>query len=455
MEDYDIVILGSGAAGKLISWKLGKKGMKIAVVERKWVGGACPNIACLPSKNIIHSAKVASYFHRSEEFGISKDNWKIHMSGVLERKRKMVAELVAIHIEQFEQSGVNLIMGEGRFIAPKIISVKTAKGNERLLRGEHVVINTGTHAALASTPGLKEANPMTHIEALELNQTPEHLIVLGGGFVGIEFAQAMRRFGSRVTLIERNASLLHREDEDISHALHELCREQGIKVITSAHIIDVEGLSGKSVKIKYKLSESETFIEGSHLMVAASRVPNTKGIDLDLAGIEITSHGFIKVNERLETTAEGVWAAGECAGSPHFTHISENDFHVIVENILGGNRVTTMCLFTDPEFARIGLNEKEAQEQDIPYRLAKIPFGMILRARTISETQGYVKALIDTNSDLILGFSAFGSDAGGLMASVQVAMLARLPYTLLRDMIFPHPTMAEGLISLFSNVAAR
>jgi len=459
-EDYDLVILGSGAAGKLISWTLGKKGMKVAVIEKKYIGGACPNIACLPSKNIIHSAKVASFFRRSEEFGISKENWSINMSVVRERKRKMVRELVDIHMEQFEQSRVDLIMGEGQFVSPKTLSVKLIDGSVRILRGKQVVINTGTHAAIGTTPGLKEANPMTHIEALELDQVPEHLIVLGGGFVGIEFAQAMRRFGSRVTLIERNASLIHREDDDISQALHKLFQEEDIEVITSAHVTRISGVSGQSVIINYKQGDSDMSIEGSHLMVAAGRIPNTEGINLDLAGIEVTPHGYIKVNERLETTAAGVWAAGECAGSPHFTHISENDFHVIVDNILGGNRVTTgrqvpFCMFTDPEFARIGLSEKEANEKGIPYRLTTIPFGAILRARTISETQGFLKALVDTTSDRILGFSAFGSDAGGIMAPVQLAMHAGLPFTMLRDTIFPHPTMAEGLISLFSDVPAK
>lgn len=381
------------------------------------------------------------------------------MKGVRERKRKMVLELVDIHLNEFNNSGVDLIMGEGSFIAPKTISVKSADGAIRILQGKQVVINTGTHAAIGTTPGLEQAKPLTHIDALELDQTPEHLIVLGGGFVGIEFAQAIRRLGSRVTLIERNEKLIHREDDDVSEALHLLFKDEGIDIVTSAHITQVEGLSGKSVAVKLMQGNSERVISGSHLMVAAGRVPNTQNINLDLAGVELTTHGHIKVDERLETSDVGVWAAGECAGSPHFTHISENDFHVIVENILGGNRVTTgrqvpFCMFTDPELAHIGLSEKDAQSQGISYRLAKIPFAAILRARTISETRGFMKALIDTKSDLILGFTAFGEDAGAIMAPVQVAMLTGLPYTILRDMIFPHPTMAEGLITLFSEVPA-
>ena len=456
-EEYDLLILGSGAAGKLLSWTLAKKGMKTVVVERKYVGGSCPNIACLPSKNVIHSAMVASYFRRSEEFGITKGDWKINMAAVRERKRRMVAGLVDVHLDNYKASGAELVMGTGRFIRAKTIEVRSADGGVRVLHGKRVVINIGTHATIEPTPGLREAKPLTHIEALELDLVPEHLIVLGGGFVGLEFAQAMRRFGSRVTVIDRNSRLIHREDDDISEAMLELFGDEGIDVLLNTRIARVEGKSGESVKVTADRGGSATAVEGSHILVAAGRTPNTHGIGLELAGVETTGHGYIKVNERLETTAPDVWAAGECAGSPHFTHISENDFHIVAENIEGGNRVTTgrqvpFCLFTDPEFARIGFSEREARERGIYYRLAKIPLGAVLRARTLSDTRGFMKALIDSASDRILGFSAFGAEAGEVMASVQVAMIAELPFTALRDAIFTHPTMAEGLIPLFSNV---
>src|SRR5882724_10167983 len=456
-EDYDLLILGSGAAGKLLSWTLAKKGMKAAVIERKYVGGSCPNIACLPSKNIIHSAKVASYFRRSEEFGVTKDNWKINMQAVRERKRRMVAALVDAHLQNYKNSGAELVMGSGRFVGPKTIEVRSDDGAVRLFRGEQVVINTGTRASIEATPGLREANPLTHVETLELDRVPEHLVVLGGGFVGLELAQAMRRFGSQVTVVDRNPRLIHREDEDISEAMHELFHDEGIDVLTNTRITRVEGRSGESVKLSADRGGSAIVLEGSHLLVAAGRTPNTDGIGLEIAGVETTSHGYIRVNERLETTAPDVWAAGECAGSPHFTHISENDFQIVAENIEGGNRVTAgrqvpFCLFTDPEFARIGFSEREARERGISYRLAKIPLAAVLRARTLSDTRGFMKALIDSASDRILGFSAFGAEAGEVMASVQIAMIAELPFTTLRDAIFTHPTMAEGLIPLFSNV---
>lgn len=455
-EEYDLLILGSGGAGKLTSWTLAKKGMKTAVVERKYIGGSCPNIACLPSKNIIHTANVASYFRHSEEFGISKDNWKVNMAGVRERKRKMVTDLVNIHLDNFKKSGAEIVMGNGRFIAPKTIQVTAADGSVRVLHGKQVLINTGSRATVDATPGLRESNPLTHVEALELDRVPEHLLVLGGGFVGMEFAQAMRRFGSRVTVVDRNARLASHEDEDVSEAMQALFKDEGIEVLTNAQVTRVEGTSGKSVKLHVNRGGSTQALEGSDLMAAAGRTPNTDGIGLELAGVETTSLGFIKVNERLETTAPEVWAGGDCAGSPFFTHISENDFHIVAANMLGGNRVTTgrqvpFCLFTDPEFARIGLSEREARERGVEYRLAKIPFAMVLRAQALVETRGFMKALIGKD-DRILGYTGFCADAGEIMAVVQVAMIAGLPYTALRDAIFTHPTMAEGLIALFSSV---
>jgi pyruvate/2-oxoglutarate dehydrogenase complex dihydrolipoamide dehydrogenase (E3) component len=458
-EEYEVLVLGSGAGGKLLSWTLASQGMKTAVIERKYVGGSCPNIACLPSKNIIHSARIASYFRRSDEFGITKDGWKIDMPAVRERKRKMVAGLVDMHLELYKKSGAELVMGSGRFVGPKTIEVTSAEGKGRVLHGKRVVINTGTRATIDATPGLREANPLTHIEALELDRVPEHLLVLGGGFVGLELSQSIRRFGNRVTVVERNARLVHTEDEDASAALQELFKDEGIDVVTNTRIDRVEGKSGVSVKLSANRDGSKATLEGTHLLVAAGRTPNTDGIGLELAGVETTNRGHVKVNERLETTAPDVWAVGDCAGSPYFTHISENDFAIIRDNLLGGHRVTTgrqvpFCMFTDPEFARVGLNETEAKKQGIAYRLAKLPFSAILRTRTLSEPRGFLKALIDTKSDRILGFAVFGVEAGEIMATVQVAMLGGLPYTALRDAIFTHPTMLEGVNSLFSNVPA-
>jgi pyruvate/2-oxoglutarate dehydrogenase complex dihydrolipoamide dehydrogenase (E3) component len=248
-EEYDLVVLGSGEGGKYLAWTLARKGQRAVVIERKWVGGSCPNIACLPSKNVIHSAKVASYFYRSEEFGISKENTRINMSVVRDRKRKMVAGLVDMHYDIYKKTGTELVMGSGKFVGPKTIEVTLADGGTRTFHGKNVVINTGSRATIDHTPGLSEASPLTHIEALELDQIPRHLLVLGGGYIGLELSQAMRRFGSEVTIVERNGHLAHREDEDVTQALEELCRDEGITVATNTKINRVEGKSGEWVKL--------------------------------------------------------------------------------------------------------------------------------------------------------------------------------------------------------------
>jgi pyruvate/2-oxoglutarate dehydrogenase complex dihydrolipoamide dehydrogenase (E3) component len=459
-EEYDLVVLGSGAGGKLIAWTSAQKGQRVVVIERKYVGGSCPNIACLPSKNIIHSAKVASFFFRSSEFGICKENVRIDMGAVRERKREMVRNLVGIHLENYKKSGAELVMGTGRFVGPKTIEVELTDGGTRTFHGKNVVINTGTRATLEPIPGLAEAKPLTHIEALELDHTPKHLLVLGAGYVGLELAQAFRRFGAEVTLIDRNRRLAHHEDEDVSQALEEMCRTEGINVVTNAKITFIKGKSGESVRLLGSRDGGDLFLEGTHLLVAGGRTPNTSGIGLEKAGVETTVRGHVKVNERLQTTAEGVWGIGDCAGSPHFTHISADDFLVVSDNIAGGHHVTTgrqvpFCMFTDPELARIGLSETEAKERGIPYRLAKLPMASVFRAMTISETRGFMKVLIDTESDQILGFTMFGASAGEVMTTVQLTMLAGLPYTTLRDAIIAHPTMPEGLVFLLLAVPPR
>jgi pyruvate/2-oxoglutarate dehydrogenase complex dihydrolipoamide dehydrogenase (E3) component len=454
-EHYDLVVLGSGEAGKYLAWTLASQGKRAAVIERKYVGGSCPNIACLPSKNVIHSAKVAALVRRGAEFGISGDGWAIDMVAVRERKRKMVQGLVDMHLEKYRTSGAELVMGAGTFVARKTIEVALHGGGTRVLRGDTVVISTGSRARLDDTPGLMESRPLTHIEALELDTVPDHLLVLGGGYIGLEMAQMTRRFGARVTVIERNAALIHREDPDVTGAIEALFREEGIDVRTGSVVERVDGASGKSVR----LHTTRGAIEGTHLLVAGGRTPNTDGIGLEKAGVEIDTRGHVTVNEKLQTTAEGVWAVGDCAGSPYFTHIAFDDFRIVRDNLAGGHRVTTgrqvpSCLFTDPELAQIGLTERAAKERGVPYRLAKIPMAAVLRARTLSETGGFLKALVGAD-DRILGFTAFGSEAGELMAVVQVVMTAGLPYAALRDMVLAHPTMAEGLIALFSAVPAR
>ncbi|MEA3027418.1 MAG: hypothetical protein QOF91_2703 [Alphaproteobacteria bacterium] len=453
------VVLGGGEAGKYIAWELARSGQRVAVVEKGLIGGSCPNIACLPSKNVIHSAKVVDLTRHASMFGLRPGPWTLDMAAVRQRKREMVDGLIAIHKARFEANGLEFLLGEGRFVGPRTVEVQTGAGTRRL-EAERLFLNLGTHAAIPDIHGLSDAAPLTHVEALELDRLPAHLIVLGGGYIGLEMAQAFRRFGSRVTVIEQAPQLASREDPDVADAIRAIFADEGIEVVLEAAIDAVDGRSGDRVAVRLRTPAGERRIDGSDLLVAAGRTPNTHGIGLECAGIELDLRGYVKVNERLETTAPGVWAMGECAGSPQFTHVAYDDFRVVRDNLTGGLRTTRdrlipYCMFTDPELGRVGLGEAEAERRGIAIRVARLPMSSVLRARTIGETRGFMKALIDARSDRILGFTMLGSGAGEVIAAVQTAMLAGLPYTGLRDAIFTHPTMAEGLGVLLAGVPAQ
>jgi pyruvate/2-oxoglutarate dehydrogenase complex dihydrolipoamide dehydrogenase (E3) component len=355
---------------------------------------------------------------------------------------------------------VELIMGEARFVAPRTVEVALNGGGTRRVEGERVFLDVGSRSAMPNVPGLAATNPMTHIEALDLDRLPAHLIVIGGGYIGLELAQAIRRFGSQVTIIEAGPQLASREDPDVGAALLELFQDEGIEVLLGTSISEVEGRSGEKVRVNVKDGNGAHILHGTDLLVATGRTPNTKEIGLEQAGVELNEHGYIKVNDRLETTAANVWAMGDCAGSPQFTHVAYHDFRVVHENLNGGNRSTKgrlvpFCMFTDPELARVGRNESEARRDGIEYRIAKMPMANVLRTHTIAEPRGFMKMLIGKDSDEIIGFTAFGVEASELMAAVQTAMVGRRPFTALRDAIFAHPTMAEGLIYLLGQVESK
>jgi len=459
VERYQNVVIGSGEAGKYMAWNLAKLGQKTIVVERAMLGGSCPNVACLPSKNVIYSAKAISLVDPTRGLGVVTGSVRVDMAGVARRKREMIDGLMELHRGQFQASGAELVMGEASFTEPKTVQVALNAGGMRFLHGERVFLNVGSRASLPDVPGLAAAAPMTHVEALNLERLPEHLVVLGGGYIGLEFAQALRRFGSRVTIIQHGRQLLGREDPDVAGAVLELMREEGIEVLLQAEVANVSGRSGSNVRLEVQAGSTARTLEATDILVATGRTPNTDRLEPARGGVDLDARGYIRVNDRLQTSAAEVWAMGDCAGSPHFTHVAFDDFRIVLENLGSGNRSTRgrlipYCLFTDPELAHVGLSESEARAKNVAYRIVRHPMSLVLRTRTLSQTRGFIKALIGPD-DRILGCTAFGAEASEMTAVVQTAMLGNMPYTALRDAIFTHPTAAEGLFGLFSKTPSE
>ena len=457
IEHYKNVVVGSGEGGKCIAWHLASLGEQTMVIERRWIGGSCPNTNCLPAKNEIWSAKVADLVHHASAFGITTGEVSVDLEGVRKRKREMVAALVAIHVNKYKATGAELVMGEAKFIGAKTIEVRLNDGGTRTIEAERIFLNLGTRAAIPPVPGLVESAPMTHIEILELARLPEHLVVIGGGYVGLEFAQAYRRFGSKVTIVQRGSRILPNEDPDVVEELEKILRAEGIDILTSVDLLGVEGKSGEAVNLTLETAAGKSVLAATDILVATGRTPNTANIGLELAGVELTENGWIKVNDRLETTASDIWAIGEVAGTPQFTHASFDDFRILRDNLAGGHRSTAdrlmpSSLYTDPQVAHVGLSETDAKRQGIAYQVAKIPMAAVLRTRTLSETAGFMKALLDPVDGRILGFTMIGAEAGEVMTVVQIAMMARATYLTLRDAVIAHPTMAEGLNVLFATV---
>ena len=404
--------------------------------------------------------EVAHLVRHADRFGTMTGPVTTDMAKVRGRKQAMIEREIALHLNAYKTSGAELIMGSGRLVAPKTIEVTLNDGGTRLLNGDQVVLNLGSHAAIPGIPGLDAARPLTHIEALELDYLPAHLIVLGGGYTGIELAQAYRRFGSNVTIIEPGPQLMSREDPDVADEIQRILSGEGIQILLGAEPIDVHGRSGEGVAVAVRTASGEKKIEGSDLLVAVGRIPNTAGIGLEQAGVELDARGYIRVNERLETTAPGVWAIGECAGSPQFTHVSFDDFRIVRDNMAGGSRSTgdrlvPYVMFTDPPLAHVGLSEGEARRRGLAVRVGKLPMSSVLRTAATDETDGFMKVVVAGSDDRILGFTMIGAEASEVMAAVETAMLAELPYPKLREAVITHLTMAEGLGPLFSNVPPR
>jgi|SRR5215204_247585 len=461
-QHYDAVVIGAGQAGVPLSQALARSGRRTALIEREHVGGTCINEGCTPTKTMVASAKAAYVDRRSADYGVHNGPVSVEMTEVRGRKRAMVDSFRNSGQKRIEATdGLDLIFGQATFTGPRTLAVRTNDSEALELVAENVFINAGARPANPPIEGLDSVPALNSTSIMELDVLPEHLLVLGGSYVGLEFAQMFRRFGSEVTVVQRGGQLMGREDADVAEAVAEVLREDGIEVLlgtqTRGAAQDKEG----RILLTVDSSEGERTLQGSHLLVAAGRPPNTEALNLDAAGIKRDKRGFIEANERLETSASGVYALGDVKGGPAFTHISYDDFRTISTNLLeGGNatiedRQVPYVMFIDPQLGRIGLSEQEARDQGLDVLIAKMPMNYVSRAVELGESRGFMKAVVDAETGQILGCAVLGIEGGEIMAMIQIAMLGDLPYTVLRDAVFAHPTLAESLNALFSRVEHR
>lgn len=461
---YDAIIIGSGQAANPLAQALSAKGKRTALIERAVVGGTCRNYGCTPTKTMVASAETAYMARRAGEYGVRVGKVAVDMPAVRERKRGVVKQWRERGEKRLKEAKlVELIYGEAHFASPKEISVQLKSGGERRLAADLIVIDTGLSAAVPPLAGLKNVPYLDNVTVMELGEIPEHLLVLGGGYIGLEFAQMFRRFGSRVTVIQREKQLLTAEDADVAEEIEKLLREDGIEILLGAKAESVAA-SGKDLLLTVRTvpgkgasgtDATAKTLKGTHLLVATGRRPNTHELDLAAAGIATDERGYIRVNDRLETAVPGVYAAGDVKGGPAFTHISYDDYRVLKANLLDGEnrsiagRMVPYCVFIDPQLGRIGLSEKQASEQGTQVRVARMPMTSVARAIETGRTRGFMKTLVDPKTDQILGAAILGDQGGEIMSLLEVAMMGKLKYTALRDAIFAHPTLAESMNNLF------
>jgi pyruvate/2-oxoglutarate dehydrogenase complex dihydrolipoamide dehydrogenase (E3) component len=453
-DHYDLLVLGSGQGGNPLAGKFADAGKRAAVVERALVAGTCINYGCTPTKTMVASARRAYEVRNARELGIDVSNFHVNLERIRQRKRDIVAQFRGGSERRFETGSPELIRGEASFLNPREVKVQLNGGGERTLTASAVVIDTGLSPLIPSLPGLDRVPYLDNVSLMELDSVPEHLIILGGGYVAIEFGQMFRRFGSRVSILQKGAHILEHEDDDISDALAEILRDDGIQILTDSEVDSVSGGEG-AIAVHVK---GGTRLEGSHLLVAVGRKPNTEALHLQAAGIKTDEHGFVRVNEKLETNVPGVYAVGDVKGGPAFTHISYDDYRILRDNLLhGANRTTAGRLipnvvYTDPQLGRVGLTEREARASGQAYKLAQMPMASVARANEIGETRGLMKALIHPDSGQILGVAVLGAEGGEIMSMVQIAMMGKLTYRDMVEAIFAHPAYSESLNNLFNKL---
>ena len=452
---YDAIVIGSGQGGTPLSMALAKAGMRTALIERKHVGGTCINEGCTPTKTMVASGRVAYLARRAADYGVHTGPVSVDLEKVRQRKRDIVASFRGGNESRIAKTqNLELIMGEAGFSAARTVAVRSKDGGQQTLSADRIFINAGTRASRPKLEGLDRVAALDNESIMELGAVPDHLLILGGGYIGLEFGQLFRRFGSRVTIVQSAGQLLTREDPDIAEEVAKILRQDGVEVVLSAKTARVDQ-AGEKIQLQIESGVKPTTLTGSHLLVATGRTPNSDTLNLSAAGVRTDDRGFIRVNKRLETTAEGVYALGDIKGGPAFTHISYDDFRILRANLLDGKAASTKgrqvpyCVFIDPQLGRVGLTENEARAQGRKIRVAKLPMTSVARALEVDETRGFMKAIVDADTSQILGAAVLGIEGGEVMAALQTAMMAKLPYTALRDATYAHPTLAESLNNLF------
>ena len=456
MNKYDAIIIGSGQSGKPLALALAKAGWQTALIERAYIGGTCINYGCTPTKTMVASARAAYLARRASDYGVNAGEVSVDMPRVVARKQKIVESFREGGQSRLEQTqNLDLIFGVASFEGVDRVRVALDDGSERRLNAKKIIINTGGRPAHPPIPGLDTAPVCDSTSIMELTQLPEHLLVLGGGYIALEFGQMFRRFGAKVSLIERSERLISREDPDVSEAVEKILSEDGIEIHSNAQALSVATSSKGEIEVTVKTANGEKKLAGSHLLAAVGRQPNTEDLDLQAAGVETDDKGYIKINDKLETNVAGIYAMGDVHGGPAFTHISYDDYRVLKMNFLdGGNatitgRMVPNTVFIDPQLASVGLNEREAGKQNRRVRVAKLPMTSVARALEVSETRGFMKAIIDADSGQILGCTVLGIEGGEVMSMLQIAMMGGIHYTKIKEAIFAHPTLAESLNNLF------
>lgn len=455
-KHYDCIVVGAGQAGGPLSTALAKAGHTTAIIESTHVGGCCVNEGCTPTKTMVASARVAYLTKRGTDYGVHYDgNVTVDMTKVRQRKRDIVNSFRNGSQSRIESTeNLILIFGMASFTGPKTFEVKLNSGEMQEISGDKIFINVGCRPSYPDVPGLDKTRVLNSTSIMELDYVPEHLIVLGGGYIGLEFGQMFRRFGSAVTVVARG-QLLGREDKDVAEAVAKVLEEDGIEVLLHTDTLEVKENGSDKIEVRVKTADGERTITGSDLLVATGRIPNTDWLNTDAAGLQVDKGGYIHVNDKLETNVEGIWALGDVKGGPAFTHISYDDFRIIRTNFIeNGNtsitdRLVPYTVFIDPQLGRVGLSESEARQQGRKIKIAKMPMDYVARALEMDESRGFMKAIVDAENDQILGFTILGIEGGEIMSQIQIAMMGKLEYTVLQNAIFAHPTLAESLNNLF------